>query len=120
MALASGLDHGLLFAAKIAHGSKNWAQIPQTLLPIVIFVFVCHSCYRCREIAINLRTLLVKFSDLNSTRDTRLVEHFSMQVEEQLIEFQPINLFTFDLIFLAEVLRFVLDYDIVFMQFYFG
>lgn len=116
--LVGVLDHGLLFASKLAVNSSHWTQIPITFTPIHIIILLGHACYRCSEIPKTLRSLLMK--NLTRIEGLRLVESFSMQVDMQIIEFEPSKFFTFNFVFCLEVVQFIIDYDIVFMQFYFG
>jgi uncharacterized protein YacL len=113
-----GLSHGLLFAAKLAENPLEWTQIPLTIIPIHIHVILCYACSRCGEISKNLSMILMQKCS-EEFRDTKLVESYSLQVEMQKIQFEPRNLYIFDIDFLMEAVRFLLDYDIVFMQFYF-
>lgn len=114
------LDHGLVFVSKLAAYSSNWTQVPITFTPLHNFLFLGFSCFQCCEASKYLRSLLLRSSDLTQIQGPKLIEVFSQQVEMQKIEFEPRKFLLFNLAFFLDVVRFVVDYDIVFMQFYFG
>jgi hypothetical protein len=120
MVLLITLYHGLLLVAKNAVTSTKWTQIPFTITPLNSIIMLSHSCFRCSKIFDRLGALFLKFSNLPQIRSTKLVEHYAMQIEMQKVEFFPRNFIIFDLKFCLDTIRFIIDYDIVFMQFYFG
>lgn len=117
--LTTVLYHGLLLASKLAKGSIKWTQIPMTFTPAYTFFLLGHSCSRCIEVPKCLRTLLIEKSGMKHIKHTKLVEHFSLQLDHQEIEFHPLHFFKFNFEFVVAALSLIADYDIVFMQFYF-
>lgn len=110
------LHHGLVTAAKLADGSAQWKSIPLASTPIHLIFILCHACHRCSDISEELKNSL---THIQLFRKTFLSQFFSMQINLQPVEFQPRNFFTFKFEFFADVVQFIIDYDIVFMQFYF-
>lgn len=116
MVIAGMLGHGLIIAVKLAENSTKWTQIPIAGTSIYIYYLLTHACYNCGEISKDLRALLIKNS--LQADEGKLVEFFSQQIDMQPIEFLPFNIFLLNFEFLIDVVRFIIDYDIVFMQFY--
>jgi hypothetical protein len=113
------LQHGRAIAVKAAKGTFSWTQVPLALVPLNGPLMLCFTCDCCVNIVSELRTHLWKVTS-RKIRSTKLIEHYSMQLDMQPIEFQPINYFTFNFNFFVALICVILDNDIVFMQFYIG
>ena len=115
MLLSLLLKQGVVFASKLAQGSANWTHIPLAFTPTYTLFLIAYVCHQCNEISKDLRGLLGRSK---CAEGAKLVELYSQQVDMQPIEIELGNYQMMKIDFYLNFVVFVIDYDIVLLQFY--